>query len=77
MNERKIIIKGGYLVEVDGHDRNKVIWEVLDDNVLEEATYHDEIVLWGFDFDLFNKYKKGIGREGYSEFPYLIILTNI
>ena len=45
VNEEEIIIKGGCLVEVVGYDRKKVLLEVVDDHVLEEENYHDEIVL--------------------------------
>ena len=44
------------------------------DHVVEEATDHDEIGLWGFVFNFLDKYKKGVGREEYSEFSYLIML---
>ena len=32
VNEREKIVKGGYLVEVAGHDKKKVLWEVIDDH---------------------------------------------
>ena len=77
MNEKDKIIKGGYLVEVVGHDGNKVLWEVVEDNVVEEATDHNEIGLQGFDFILFNRDEKGVGKEGSSEFPYVLMLSKI
>ena len=40
VNENKNIIKGGYLVEVFGSDRKKVIWKVVYDHVIEEESYH-------------------------------------
>ena len=64
-------------MEVFGHDGKKILWEVVDDHVVEEATDHDEIVLQGFDFNLFGEDKKGVGREGSSEFPYLLMLINM
>ena len=39
---------GGYLVYVFGSNGNKVLWEVVDDYVVEEGSGHDEIGLWGF-----------------------------
>ena len=30
------------------HENNKVIWEVVDDHVVEYPTDHEEIVLRGF-----------------------------
>ena len=35
VNEKVNLVQGGYLVEVVGHDKKKVIWEVVDDHVLE------------------------------------------
>ena len=29
MNEKGCLVKGGYSVEVDCNDRNKVLWEVI------------------------------------------------
>ena len=37
MNEKKMLNKGGYSVEVSGSDGKKVIWEVVDDHVIEEG----------------------------------------
>ena len=77
VNEKEKLVKGGYSVEVVGHDKKKVIWEVVYDNVVEEPTDHEEIGLRGFDFNVFNKDKEGFVREGSSEFPYLKILIKI
>ena len=45
VNENEKLFKGGYLVEVGGHDRKKVIWEVVKNHVVEEPDYYDEIGL--------------------------------
>ena len=45
MNENERLIQDGYLVEAVGYDRNKVIWEAVDDPFIEEETDHDEIGL--------------------------------
>ena len=50
-------------MEVVGSDGKKFLWEVVDDRVLEEGNDHDEIGIWGFDLNFFDKYKDGIGRE--------------
>ena len=76
-NEKEMIFKGGYLVEVVSHERKEVIWDVLNYHVLEYPTDHDEIGLREFDFNLFNKDKKGVGRERSSEFTYLLMLIKI
>ena len=54
-----------------------MLWEVVDDHVLEDKTDHDEIGLRGFYFNLFDKDEKGVGREGSSEFPYLLMLMKL
>ena len=43
VNEKENIIKGGYSVEVGVHEGEKVLWELVDNHVVEEATDHDEI----------------------------------
>ena len=35
----------GYSVEVSGSDGKKVLWEVVDDHVVEEGKEHDDIGL--------------------------------
>ena len=47
-------------MEVSGSDVKKVIWEVVDDNGLEEVKDHDKIGIWGFDFNFFWK-RRGEG----------------
>ena len=64
-------------MEVVGHDNKKVLCGVVDDNVVEEPTDHEEIELWGFDFNSINKDEEGVVREGSSEFTYLIMLINL
>ena len=49
------MVKGGYLVEFSGHDKKKVLWEVVDDHVVEEPTDHEEIGLRVFNLKLFKK----------------------
>ena len=68
---------GGYSVEFFSSYEKKVLWEVVDDHVVEEATAHDEIELRGFDFNFFDRYEKGVDREGSSEYPYLIMLIKL
>ena len=59
VNEMENIIKGGYMVEVVCHDRRRVIWELVDGHVLEEATDHYEIGLREFDFNILAKTRRG------------------
>ena len=56
INEKENMVKGGYSMEVFGRDKKKIIWEVFGDHVVEEPTYHEEIGLRGFDFNVFDEY---------------------
>ena len=64
-------------MEAVGYDGKKVLWEALEYHVLEEVNDHEEIGLQGFDFNLFGEDKEGFGREGLSEYPYLLMLMKI
>ena len=77
VNEKEKLVKGGYLVEVVGHDKKKVIWKVVDDHVVEDPHHHEDIGLLGFDFKIFDKDEEGVVRDGSSEFPYLVMLINL
>ena len=37
-------------MEVSGSEGKKVLWEVVENHVVEEGSKYYEIVLWGFDF---------------------------
>ena len=64
-------------MEVVGSNGNNILWEVVDNHVVEEVNDHDEIGLQGFGFKLFGKDKEGVGREGLSEYPYLLMLIKL
>ena len=64
-------------MEVSVSDGKKVIWEVVDNHVVDEGNNHDEIGLQGVDFGSFGKNKEGVIIEGLIEYPYLLILMNI
>ena len=40
-----MLVKGGYSVEVSEKDEKKVIWEVVDNHVVEEGVRHEELGL--------------------------------
>ena len=61
LNEKENLIKGGYSVEVVCSGGKKVLWEVVDDHVVEEENVHNEIGLQGFDFNFFDKDEGGGG----------------
>ena len=60
-----------------GHEKMKVLWEVVNNNVVEEPTDREEIGIQGFDFNVFNKDEDGVVREGSSEFLYLLMLIKL
>ena len=64
-------------MEVVSHDKKKMLWGVVNDNVVEEPTDHEEIGLRGFDFNVFDKDEEGVVREGSSEFPYILMLIKL
>ena len=56
-SEKDVLVKGGYLVEVSYRDRKKVIWEVVNDHVVDEGVEHEELDIKGFGVNLFDEYK--------------------
>ena len=64
-------------MEIFHRDGKKVLWEVVEDHVVEEETNHDEIGLRGLNFNFFNEDEKGVGREWSSEFTNLILLIKL
>ena len=76
LNEKEKPVKGKYSVEVVGHDKKKVLWEVVGDHVVEEPSDHEDIGLRGFDLNIFDEDEEGVVREGYSE-PYLKMLIKL
>ena len=48
LNKKEILVKGKYLVEFFGHNKKKVLWEVVGDHVVEEPSDHEDIGLSGF-----------------------------
>ena len=67
VNDKEQLVKGRYLVEVVGHDKKKVLWEVVGDHVVEEPSDNKDIGLKGFDFNIFDEDEEGVVREGCSE----------
>ena len=71
------LVKAGYLVEIVGHDKKKMLWQEADYHVVEEPTDHEEIGLRGFDFNVFDQGQEGVVIERSSEFPHLLILIHL
>ena len=63
-------------MDVVDHDKKKVIWEVVDNHVIEDPSDHEDIGLQGFDFNIFDEDEEGVVREGCSEL-YLLILIQL
>ena len=57
VNEKENLVNGGYLVEVVVNDKNKFLWEVVNDHVVEDPTDHEEIGLQGFGSNFFDEYE--------------------
>ena len=58
--KRKKLVKGKYSVEVVGHNKKKILWEVVGDHVVEEPSDHEEIGLRGFDLIFLMKTRRGL-----------------
>ena len=43
VNEKEKLVMGGYSLELVGHDKKKVLWEVVDKHVVEEPSDHEDI----------------------------------
>ena len=55
VNDKEQLVKGKYSVEVFGHDKNKVLWEMVNNRVVEDPSDHKYIGLQGFDFNIFDE----------------------
>ena len=69
-------MKVKYSVEVVGHDKKKLLWEVVGDHVVEDPSDHEDIGLRGFDFNIFDEDDEGVVREECSG-PYLKMLIKL
>ena len=54
-SEKQYLVNDGYFDEGNDKERKKVIWEAVNDHVVEEGVKHEELGLQGFDFVLFNE----------------------
>ena len=50
------------MVEFVGHYKKEVLWEVVNNNVVEDQTDHNDIGLLEFDLNLFDKDEEGESR---------------
>ena len=49
----------GYSVEYSDKESNGIIWEVVNDHVVEEGVEYEELGIQGFDLVLFNEERYG------------------
>ena len=63
------MIKGRYLVEVYDKYVKRIIWEFVDDHVVEEGFEHEDLGLQGFDLNLFNE-----ERDGYTSIEKKLLI---
>ena len=68
------MVKGGYLVDIYEKDRGELIWEVVNDHVVEEGFEHEELGVRGFEFNLFDEEREGCVGDDVKELPYLLML---
>ena len=69
-----MLVKGGYSVEVSDKYRKKVIWEVVDDHLVEGGVEHEEICLLCFSFNLFYERREECVGVDVKELPYWLML---
>ena len=55
-------------MEVVVHEDKKFIWELVDDNVVEELTDHEEIGLWGLILIFSTRMRRGLLEKGLVSF---------
>ena len=49
-SKKDVSVKGRYSVDIYYKDWKRLIWEVIDDDVVEEGVEHEKLVLRGFWF---------------------------
>ena len=72
-----MLLRGGYLVEVNEKYGKKIIWEVLNNHMVEEGVEHEELGLQGFGFNLFNEKREGCVGDDVKELLYLVIVMEL
>ena len=60
-----------------GSDKKKFLWEVVDNHVVVEVNDHDEIGLWGFDINFFDRDEEEVYSEEFVEYPHLLMLIKL
>ena len=76
VNAKEKLVKGKYSVEVLGHDKKMVLWEVVGDHVVEDPSDQKDIGLRGFDLNILDEVEEGVVREECSD-PYLKMLIKL
>ena len=55
----------------------KVIWEVVDDHVVEDGVEHEDVGLRCFDFNLFDEERDGCVGDDVKLLPYLLMIMKL
>ena len=76
-SDKEALVKGEYSVEVYNNDGKKLVWEFVNDHVVEEGVEHEELGLQGFGFNLFNEDRGVCVGEDVKELPYLLMLMKL
>ena len=76
-SEKEALAKGGYSDEVSYKNSKRLIWEVVDDHVVEQGVEHEEVVIRGFDFNLFGKDREGCVGDEVKQLPYLLMIMKL
>ena len=76
-SQKEALVKGGYYVQVSYKDSKKVIWEVVDDRMVEGGVEHEQIGIRGFDFNLFDEEREGCVGDDVKQLPYLLMLMEL
>ena len=58
-----MLVQVRYSVGAAYKDRKKVIWDVVNYHTVEEGFEHEDLVIRGFDFNLFDKEREGFVGE--------------
>ena len=58
-SEKQALVNVGYSVEYSDKESNGIIWEAVNEHVVEEGVEHEELGLQGFDLNLFDEEREG------------------
>ena len=77
LSHAKKLLMGGYQVEDYDNDMRNLIWQVVDDHVVEVRVEHKELGLQGFYFNLFGEERQGCVADNVRQLPYLLMIVKL